>query len=54
MRERFGYPALTAEVKQKIFWKNGAQLYGFTDAELRNARSPVDPEELRLMRASLS
>ena len=53
MRERFGYPALTAEVKQKILWKNGAQLYDITDGELRNARSPVDPEEVRLIRASL-
>jgi len=27
-RERFGYPALTNEVKRKIFGLNGAQVYG--------------------------
>jgi uncharacterized protein len=53
-QERFGYPALTAELKRKILGANGAALYGvrpldtrctFTQDELRQAREslPVQP-----------
>jgi predicted TIM-barrel fold metal-dependent hydrolase len=46
MREQHGYPALTAEIKNKILWKNAAQLYGVTLEELAGATSPMDAREL--------
>lgn len=53
-QERFGYPALTAEVKNKILGINAARLYGiepehveceFSGAELREMREryPIEP-----------
>jgi ribosomal protein L13E len=35
MQEEFGYPALTAEVKEKILSRNAARLYGIDLAEAR-------------------
>ena len=39
-RERFGYPALTAAAKRKIFGLNGAQVYGL-DVPALTARTPI-------------
>lgn len=34
-QEQYGYPALTDEIKQKIFWKNAAGLHGVDTYRLR-------------------
>ena len=38
-QERFGYPALTAEAKRKIFGLNGARVYGIDVASLHGRGS---------------
>ncbi|MBX7527392.1 amidohydrolase family protein [Qipengyuania vesicularis] len=43
-QERYGYPALTAEAKRKIFGLNGARVYGLDPAEFARTDSL---EELR-------
>ncbi|MBX7540076.1 amidohydrolase family protein [Qipengyuania sphaerica] len=43
-QERFGYPALTAEAKRKIFGLNGARVYGL---DPRDFARPDSLEELR-------
>jgi predicted TIM-barrel fold metal-dependent hydrolase len=53
MQAKFGYPPLTAEIKQKILWRNAASLYGVADEDLRAAVSPVDPDALARLRSAL-
>jgi uncharacterized protein len=54
MQQAFGYPPLTADVKRRILWKNAAALYGISEDELRAARAPVPPEDVRRLQASLT
>jgi len=49
-QERYGYPALTDEVKRKIFGLNAARLY---DIDPVAGRCEVDVTEIDLVRASL-
>ena len=35
LRERYGYPALTAERRAKVFGLNGARVYGLSAGELK-------------------
>jgi uncharacterized protein len=37
-QERFGYPALTAAIKRKIFGLNAARVYGIDPAEIKKAQ----------------
>jgi hypothetical protein len=46
----FGYPALTPEIRARIFGLNGAQVYGIDPSEVRYAISDDDVERLRLAR----
>ncbi|HEY3484503.1 MAG TPA: amidohydrolase family protein, partial [Ilumatobacteraceae bacterium] len=46
-QERFGYPALTADVKARILGLNAARLYGIDTATTRCALSPDDRRSLR-------
>jgi len=46
----FGYPALTPEIRARIFGLNGAQVYGIDPTEVRYAISDDDVERLRLAR----
>lgn len=46
-QERFGYPALTKEVKHKIFWQNSAQLHKIDVPRLPCRPSQEDAEEAR-------
>jgi uncharacterized protein len=48
LQERFGYPALTDEVKEKIFWRNAARLY-----DLEVPLAPCDPREVEGARNQL-
>jgi uncharacterized protein len=50
LQERHGYPALTDEVKAKIFGVNAARLY---DIEPITGRSGLTPEEVEAVRTSL-
>ncbi|MGQ0617432.1 MAG: amidohydrolase family protein [Acidimicrobiia bacterium] len=45
-QERFGYPALTPEVKAKILGANAARLYGLDLASLSGAACQADPAAL--------
>jgi predicted TIM-barrel fold metal-dependent hydrolase len=49
LQERFGYPALTDEVKRKVLGVNGARAYGITTPV--TTRCEFTPEELRALRA---
>ena len=49
-QERFGYPALTPEVKRKILGGNGAALYA---VDPMATRCEFTPEELQQARAQL-
>jgi uncharacterized protein len=49
-QERFGYPALTDEVKRKIFGLNALRLY---DIDPVPGRCDLDPAELELVRSEL-
>ena len=49
-QERFGYPALTPELKRKILGTNGATLYGVTPA---TTRCEFTRDELQQARATL-
>jgi uncharacterized protein len=44
-QERYGYPALTEEIKAKIFWRNAAQLHGIDAYRLTCDAAAVDPAE---------
>jgi hypothetical protein len=46
-QEEFGYPALTAEAKLKIFGLNAAELYGVEPNKRWWGFSPDDIRELR-------
>lgn len=46
-QERFGYPALTDEVKRKIFGLNAARLHGLDPAAGRCSFDPAELEEVR-------
>lgn len=48
MQEEFGYPALTQEVKEKIFGLNAARLYGVDVDATRSEISADDVSALRL------
>ena len=50
LQERHGYPALTDEIKAKIFGINSARLY---DIEPITGASGLTPEEVEAVRASL-
>ena len=50
-QERFGYPALTADVKRRILGANAASLYG-VDSEARR-RCDFTPAELEEVRRAL-
>jgi predicted TIM-barrel fold metal-dependent hydrolase len=47
MRETYGYPELTPEIKAKIFGLNAARLYGVDIAEMRREISEDDVTALR-------
>jgi hypothetical protein len=47
MRETYGYPELTSEIKAKIFGLNAARLYGVDVAEMRREISEDDVTALR-------
>lgn len=49
-QDRFGYPALTPEIKRKIFGLNAATLYGIDPTETRNA---IDTSMLARVRQDL-
>ncbi len=49
-QEEYGYPALTDEVKRKVFGLNAAEIY---DAEPVTARCPADQAALEELRAAL-
>ena len=53
MQAEFGYPALTPSIKNKILWKNAAELYGVTTDVLQGATSPIDRHRLRTLTAVL-
>jgi predicted TIM-barrel fold metal-dependent hydrolase len=42
LRDRYGYPELTAEVKAKILGRNAARIYGIDLAAARSARDDLD------------
>jgi predicted TIM-barrel fold metal-dependent hydrolase len=46
-QERYGYPALTDEIKEKIFWRNAAEMYGVDPATVPCRTSPEEREEAR-------
>jgi hypothetical protein len=46
-QERYGYPALTSEVKRKILGANAAALYGVTPSSTRCEFTPDDVEQAR-------
>jgi predicted TIM-barrel fold metal-dependent hydrolase len=48
MREEFGYPELTAEIKAKIFGLNGAALYGVDVGATRTEINEDSVEQLRM------
>jgi uncharacterized protein len=50
LQERYGYPALTDEIKAKIFGVNAARLY---DLEPVTGPSGLTPDEVEVVRASL-
>lgn len=47
MQEEFGYPAITPEVRAKIFGLNGARVYGVDPAATRYAVADDDVDRLR-------
>jgi hypothetical protein len=47
LQERFGYPALTKEIKHKIFWQNSARLHDISIPRLPCRPSQADAEEAR-------
>jgi hypothetical protein len=50
LQERYGYPALTAELKAGIFGLNAAALYGI---EPIAGKCDLGPEEVERIRATL-
>lgn len=46
-QERFGYPALTDEIRHKIMWRNAARLYGVDVAKFPCDLDARDAEEAR-------
>jgi hypothetical protein len=46
-QERFGYPALTADLKRKVLGANAAELYGIDPITKRCEFSPLELEEVR-------
>jgi predicted TIM-barrel fold metal-dependent hydrolase len=48
LQQEFGYPALTAEMKAKIFGLNAARIYGVDVSATRAAISADDVTELRM------
>jgi len=50
LQEQYGYPALTAERKAKIFGLNGARIYGIDPNEVR---CTLDTNKLQLAKAEL-
>jgi hypothetical protein len=50
MQEEFGYPALTAETKQKIFGLNGASLYG---VDVGATRTEIGEDDVTALRMAL-
>jgi hypothetical protein len=51
MQEEFGYPALTAEVKEKILSRNAARLYGI---DLAQARKNAENDDLAWIKEALA
>ena len=51
-QETYGYPALTDEVKTKIFGRNAARLHGLDPATGACRFDPAELEEIRLARGS--
>jgi predicted TIM-barrel fold metal-dependent hydrolase len=47
LQERYGYPALTDEIKAKIFWRNAARLHGIDPASMPCRIDPGELEENR-------
>jgi len=47
MQQEFGYPALTPEIKARIFGLNGAEVYGVDPSAVRYAVANDDVERLR-------
>ena len=50
MRERYGYPELTPEIKEKILGRNASRVYGI---DLEHARRVRDDESLAWLRAAV-
>jgi predicted TIM-barrel fold metal-dependent hydrolase len=48
MQQQFGYPALTDEIRRKIFGLNGAAVYGVDPAKIRYVIKADDIERLRM------
>jgi uncharacterized protein len=48
LQQQFGYPALTPELKKKIFGLNGAAVYGIDPAKVRYAIKNDDITKLRM------
>ena len=54
LQAEHGYPPLTDRVKEKILWRNAADLYGVATEDLARSRSPMDSDELRAIRSAFS
>ena len=50
MQEQYGYPALTAAIKRKVFGLNAAQVYGIAPEAMRCAIEDDYVEQLRMAR----
>ena len=52
LQAEHGYPALTDRVKEKILWRNAAELYGVSSEDLARSTSPMDSHELRAIQSA--
>ena len=50
MREQYGYPELTPQLKEKILGRNAARVYGI---DLEAARRRAESDDLAWVRAAL-
>ncbi len=54
LQAEFGYPPLTDRVKEKILWRNAADLYGVATEDLARSTSPMDSHELRAIQSAFT
>ena len=52
LQAEHGYPPLTDRVKEKILWRNAAELYGVSNEDLARSTSPMDSHELRAIQSA--